>query len=329
MKTKQFITGILSFLTIYCFTLAFTGCSSDDDGDGDGQTTVAYRVTEIISTETSGSDVYEDKELYNYIDERLIEVIDLDKENGIWEEDRKTVYDYEGDWVYSRRYNKDGDNWVEQNLESSQGIKIVNGKVVETKYSNTFMNYVYKTIFTYNGDDLVRIESFRNDELDEKYVLTYNGGNLQDVIEYEYNDDIEEMYYKHAFSYSGGKLSEKLGLYFENGVWVNNDKDVYLYSGNKVIQIDDYDYDNDSWEFDDSEFFSYNSLGLLESISESGDGWTEEEIYTYEAGIGNYKLIQGDDGWYYYNNYPTAQREAAPNTIPDARKFNINRFLMH
>ena len=76
--------------------------------------------------------------LYNYINERLMEVIDLDKEDGVWEEDRKTAYDYEGDWIYSRRYNKEGEDWVEQNYGSTEGIKIVDGKVVEVKYTNTF-----------------------------------------------------------------------------------------------------------------------------------------------------------------------------------------------
>ncbi len=327
MKTKQFITGILSFLTIYCFTLAFTGCSSDDDGDG--QTTVAYRVTEIINTEISGSDIYEEKELYNYIDERLSEVIDLDKENGSWEEDRKTVYEYDGDWLYSKRYYKEGDDWVEQSMGSTEGIKIVNGKVVEIKYTNPFMSYSYKSIFTYNGDKLVKIESFRNEELDERYVFTYDGGNLKEAIEYEYNNGTEEMDHKYEFSFSGDKLTEILAFYYNDGVWENSDREVYLYSGNKVIQIDDYDYDNDSWELNYSEFFSYNSLGLLESISESGDGWTEEEIYTYEKGIGNYKLLQlGEYGWYYIN-YPTAQRAAKPNPKTDEGKFNLKRFLMH
>lgn len=327
MKTKQFITGVLSFLTIYCFTVTFTGCSSDDDGDGGGQTTVAYRVTEIISTEIYDSNIYEDKDLYNYIDERLTEVIDLDKENGIWEEDRKTEYDYEGDWVYSKRYDKDGDNWVEQNFGSSEGLKIVNGKVIEVKY--TYSNNIYRTVFTYNGDKLVKVESFDNGELNYKYAFTYNGENLQEVLEYYYNNGIEEMDYKYEFSYSGGKLSEILGIYFDDGVWVNSYKDVYLYDGNKVIQIDEYDYEDGTWELYDSEFFSYNSLGLLESISESGEGWTEEETYTYEEGIGNYKLLQGDGAWYYINNYPSAQKAAKTDARPDNRKFNLKEFLRH
>lgn len=327
MKTKQFITGVLTFLAIYCFTLAFTGCSNDDD-DQVGQTSIDYRVSEIISTEISGSDVYEDKALYNYIDERLMEVIDLDKENGVWEEDRKTAYNYEGDWVYSSRYNKDGDDWVEQNYGSTEGIKIVNGRVVEVRYTNTFMGYVYNSIFTYNGDKLVKIERFNNGDLRGKYVFTYNGENLQEVLEYEYDDGIEELDYKYEFSYSGGNLSEILELYYKDDAWVNSDKEVYLYSGNKVIQIDDYDYDNDSWELDDSEFFSYNSLGLLESISQRGEGWTEEEIYTYEEGVGNYRLLEDEGDWYYFN-YPTAQKTVKPESRPDDRKFNLKRFLVH
>ena len=327
MKTKQFITGMLSILTMFCFTLTFTGCNSDDDNDDDGPTTVAYRVTEIISTEISGSNLYEDKDLYNYVNERLTEVINLDKENGVWVEDRKTEYEYEGDWVTSSRYDKDGDDWVSQHMQSINQMKIVNGKVMEIKYTSP--NYVYREVFTYSGDKLTKVESFDNGELNEKIVCTYNGENLDEIIEYNYYNGIEELDRKYELSYTNGNLTEVLRFYFDNGVWENSDKDVYLYSGNKVIQIDDYDYNNDSWQLDDSEYFSYNSLGLLESISESGEGWTWEEIYTYEEGVGNYRLLHGDAGYYEVFNYPNAQRIGETAESPDARKFNIERFLLH
>lgn len=326
MKTKQFITGILSFLAVYCFTLTFTGCSSDDNGEGDGETIVAYRVTEKVSTQIYDSNLYEDKDLYNYIDERLTEVIDLDKENGIWVENRKIEYEYDGDWVSSKRYDKEGDNWVEQNMMSSDQIKIVNGKVMEIKYTN--LNYVYREVFTYNGDKITKVESFDNGELEYKYVCTYNGENLDEIIEYDYDEGIEELDYKYEFSYANGKLTEVLGAYFNNdGVWEYNDKNTYQYSGNKVIQIDNYDYYNDSWQLDDSHYFSYNSLGLLESNSQSGEGWSWEETYTYEEGIGNYRLLQGDGGYYDVFNYPIAQRTGESITSPDDRKINIKRFL--
>lgn len=325
MKTKQFITGMLSILTMFCFTLTFTGCNGDDDGDD--STTVAYRVSEVVSTEISGSNLYEDKTLYNYVDERLTEAINLDKENGIWEEDRKTEFEYEGDWVTSSRYDKEGDDWVYQSMQGSEEMKIVNGKVMEIKY--TSFNYSSREVFTYSGDKIIKVERFFNGELSEKYVITYNGENLDEIIEYDYNEGIEEFDYKYEFSYANGTLSEVLRFYFDNGVWENYGKDVYLYSGNKVIQIDDYDYNNDSWELDDSEYFTYNSQGLLETISESGEGWTWEEIYTYEEGIGNYRLLYGDGGYYDVFNYPNAQRMGETIASPDDRKFDIKRFLLH
>ncbi len=325
MKTKRFITGILSILIMFCFTQTFIGCNNDDGGDGDDPTTVAFRVTEKVSTEISGSYIYEDKDLYNYLDELLIEIIDLDKEEGLWVEDRKTVFDYQGDWVYSTRYEKDGDNWVEQNYGSSESMKIVKGKVLEIKY--TYSNDIYRTVFTYDVNKIVKVENLYNGELNYKYVFTYNGGDLVEVVEYDYNDGVEELEDKYELSYSGGNLSEILRSYYNNGEWMNSDKDVYLYSGNKVIQIDDYDYYNDTWELEYSEYFSYNSLGLLETVSESGEGWTWEEVYTYEEGIGNYRLLQGDGAWYYIHNYPTPQRMAKTNTRPDDGKFNLKRFL--
>ena len=327
MKTKQFITGIFSILIIFCFALTFIGCNSDDDGDSDDPTTVTYRVAEIVNTEISGSNIYVDKDIYSYIDNRLMEVINLDKENGVWEEDRKTEFEYDGDWVSSTRYYKEGGDWVYQNMQSSNQIKIVNGKVTEIK--NTYLNYVYREVFTYSGDKIMKVEYFENGELDEKYVCTYIGENLDEIIEYNYYNGVEELDRKYEFSYVNGNLSEVLRLSYDNGDWENSDKDVYLYSGNKVIQIDDYDYNNDNWELDDSENFSYNSQGLLESISESGDGWSEEEIYTYEEGIGNYRLLYGDAGYYEVFNYPNAQRMGETGTSPDERKFNLKRFLMH
>jgi hypothetical protein len=327
MKTKQFITGIFSILIMYCFTLTFTGCSSDDDGGTDEPTTVAFRVAEKVSTEISSSNIYEDKSIYNYIDERLIEIIQLDRENGVWIEDRKTEFEYQDDWVYSNRYYKEGDNWVQQDMQSSEQLKIVNGKIMEIKY--TYMNYVSSQVFTYSGDQLIKIESFENGELEYKYVCTYSGENLEEVLEYDYDNGVEEMDYKYEFFYTNGQLTEIIEFNYNNGVWENSDKTTYSYSGNKVIQIDDYDYYNDSWELDDSEYFSYNSLGLLESISESGDGWTWEEIYTYEEGIGNYKLLQGDGGYYEIFNYPTAQRTSETYESPNARKFSLKRFLLH
>ena len=325
MKTKQFITGILAIFTMFCFTLTFTGCNGDDDGDD--PTTVAYRVAEKVSTEVSGSNLYEDKELYNYVNERLTEVIRLEKENNLWEEDRKTEFEYNGDWVSSTRYYKNGDDWVYEEMQGLEEMKIVNGKVMEIKYTSP--GYVYREVFTYNGDKITKVEWFYNGELEQKYVCTYNGENIDEIIEYNYYNGSEELDRKYEFSYTNGNLTEMLGFYYDDGVWENSYKDVYTYSGNKVIQIDDYDYYNDTWELDDTEYFSYNSQGLLESISESGEGWTWEEIYTYEEGLGNYKLLQGEGGYYSVFNYPTAQRIDENTESPDARKFNIKRFLVH
>ncbi|WP_435412648.1 hypothetical protein [Psychroserpens mesophilus] len=326
MKTTKFITSVFSILIMFCFALMFTGCNNDDDGNIDNPATITYRVAEKVSTEISGSNMYEDKSLYNYLDKRLIEIIELDKENGTWVEDRKTEFDYEGDWVYSTRFYKDGDDWVEQEMQSSQEIKIVNGKVVEIKY--TYMNFVSRQVFTYSGSKLIKVESYDNGELHYKYVCTYNGENLQEIIEYSYYEGVEELDYKYEFSYTNGNLTELLEFYYNNDVWENSDKTVYHYSGNKVIQIDDYDYYNNSWQLDDSIFYSYNTQGLLESISESGDGWTWEEIYTYEVGVGNYKLIDEDGSYYEIFNYPTTQRMSETPVSSDDRKFKLKQFLL-
>lgn len=330
MKTKQLFTSIFSMLIMYCFAITFTGCSNDDDdGDIDDPVTVTYRVAEKVSTQISGSNIYEDKSMYNYLDNRLIEIIELDNENGTWMEDRKTEFEYQGDWVYSNRYYKDGDDWIEEEMQSSEELKIVNGKVVEIKYY--YMNYVFSQVFTYSGDQLTKIESFENGELNYKYVCTYNGEYLDEIIEYYYYEGIEELGYKYEFSYTNGNLTEVLELNYNDGVWQNSDRTVYIYSGNKVIQIDDYDYVsfNDSWELDDSEYYSYNSLGLLESISENGEGWSWEEIYTYEEGRGNYKLLQDEDSYYQIFNYPTPQRRSETIANSDHRKFNLKQFLLH
>jgi hypothetical protein len=325
MKTKQFITGVLSILTMYCFALFFTGCNNDDDDDRPA--TVAYRVTEKISTSVSGSDLYEDKDLYNYVDERLTEVIDLYKDNGLWIENRKTEFEYQGDWVTRNRYSKNGDDWVPDGMQSLEQMKIVNGKIMEIKY--TYSNNIYREVFTYSGDKITKVESFDNGELEYKYVCTYNGENLVEIIEYDYDEGIEELDYKYEFSYANGKLTEVLGAYFNNdGVWEYNDKNTYQYSGKNVIQIDNYDYYNDSWQLDDSQYFSYNSLGLLESISQSGEGWSWEEIYAYEEGRGNYRLLYGEGGYYNVFNYPNAQRTVESITSPEDRKFNVKQLLM-
>ncbi|WP_299335740.1 hypothetical protein [uncultured Psychroserpens sp.] len=328
MKTKQFITGVFSMLIIYCFAFTFVGCS-DDDGGIDEPAILNYRVAEKVSTEISGSNIYEDKSVYNYIDNRLMEIIELDKENGSWIDDRKTEFEYNGDWVSSSRYYKDGDEWVSQGMQSSDQIKIVDGKIVEIKY--TSINYTSSTVYTYSGDKIIKVESFTNGELNSKYVCTYDGDNLDEIIEYDYNGGIEEFDYKYEFSYTNGNLTELLSYYFNEGVWKNSDKDVYSYSGNKVTQIDDYDYNSftETWELDDSVYYSYNNLGLLESISESGEGWSWEEMYTYEDGIGNYKLLQGEGGYYEIFNYPTAQRTSDTNASTDDRALNLKRFLLH
>jgi hypothetical protein len=327
MKTKRLISGIFSIFIMCCFTLIFIGCNSDDDENINEPTTVNYRVSEKVNTQISGSSIYEDKSIYNYLDNRIIEIIELDKENGVWMEDRKTEFDYQGDWVYSTRFYKDGDNWVEEFMQSLEELKIVNGKVMEIKH--TYMTGVYREVFTYNGDKLIKIESFENGELNYKYVCSYNGDTLDEIIDYDYYEGIEELDYKYEFSYTNGNLTEVLGLYYDNGIWINSYKDIYIYSGNKVIQIDDYDYYDDAWVLDDSQYFSYNSLGLLESISEGGEGWSWEEIYTYEEGRGNYKLLNDEASYYNVFNFPTAQRLGNTVESPDTRKINIKRLLFH
>lgn len=329
MKTKNRITGIFSILIMFCFTLTFIGCNNDDDGDIDDPTAVTYRVAERVTTDIYNSNIYEDKSIYNYLENRLIEVIELDKENDIWVEDRKTEFEYDGDWVSSRRYYKDGESWIPQDIMSSEQMKIVNGKIIEIK--ETYMTNVYRQVFTYSGDKITKVEFFDNGELEEKYVCTYNGENLVEIIEYEYYNGSERIDTKYEFTYTNGNLTEVLRLNYDAGDWLNSDRDVYIYSGNKVIQIDDYDYVsfNDSWELDDSEYYSYNSQGLLESISESGDGWSWEEIYTYEEGKGNFRLLMGEGGFYDVFNYPTAQRIGNTDINTDNKKLNIKRFLLH
>ncbi|WP_439151825.1 hypothetical protein, partial [Winogradskyella sp.] len=216
------------------------------------------------------------------------------------------------------------------NMQSNYDIKIVNGKVVETKSSSPYGTF--RQVFTYNGDKIMKVERLYNDELEEKYVCTYNGDKIDEIIEYDYYNGNEEFNYKYEFSYTNDNLTEVLEFYYDNGdeVWENSDREVYSYSGNKVIRIDDYDYDNDgNWELDESTNFSYNSLGLLESITQSGEGWSWEEIYTYEEGLGNYRLIHGEGGYYNVFNYPTAQRMADDNANVEDNKFSITRFLLH
>lgn len=326
MKTKQFITGMLSILVMCGFTLTFVGCNSDDD-DND-PSTVAYRVAEKVYTDVYGSNIYEDKDLYNYIDNRLIEVIDLDKEEGVWEENRKTEYTYDGDWVSSRRYKKEGDEWVTEGMQGLEEMKIVDGKIMEIK--TTYPNSVYRQVYTYNGDKIVKVERFYNGELEEKYVCTYNGNKIDEIIEYDYYNGNEEFDYKYEFSYTNGNLTEVLAFYYDNEdeVWENSYREVYIYSGNKVIRIDDYDYDDGAWALDDSTNFSYNSLGLLESVSQSGEDWTWEELFTYEEGRGNYKLLRGEGGYYSMFNYPSAQRMADDNTSGEDNKFSIIQSIL-
>ena len=324
MKTKQFITGMVSICIVFCFILTFTACNNDSDDDG--PTTVDYRVTEKINTEVSGVNTWENKTIYSYLDNLLIEAIQFEKENNVWVEERKTEFEYNGDWVTSTRYYKDGDDWILEGMQSLYEMKIVDGKIMEIKY--TYPNSVYREVFTYSRDKILKIENFYNEELRYKYECTYNGDNLVEIIEYDYYEGFEELRYKYEFTYTNGNLTQILGLYNNEGVWVNSDKDIYMYSGNKVVQIDDYDYYDGNWQLDDSEYYSYNGEGLLESISESGDGWTWEEIYTYEAGKGNYRLLYGDGVYYDVFNYPTAQRMSTANTGPEDSKLNIIRFLL-
>ena len=62
-----------------------------------------------------------------------------------------------------------------------------------TLYQYTYSNNVSRQVFTYSGDKLITIESSYNGELYYKYVFTYNGDSLQEVIEYDYNEGVEEF----------------------------------------------------------------------------------------------------------------------------------------
>lgn len=261
------------------------------------------------------------------MDKRLIEVIDFDKEDGSWVEDRKTEYEYDGNWVSSRRYNKDGDEWVPEGIQGAEEMKIVDGKIMEIKY--TYPNDVYRQVYTYNGDKIVKVEYLNNGELNYMYVCTYRGDNIDEIIEYDYYNGNEELDYKYTFSYTNDNLTEMIGMYRSNEIWVNSSKYVYLYSGKNVIQIDYYDYSNENWELEDSTNFSYNSLGVLESISQSGEDWTWEEIYTYEEGRGNYKLLRGEGGYYSMFNYPSAQIMADDNISGEDNKFDVIQSILH
>lgn len=288
---------------MFVLAMSFISCSKDD-GDGTILGTKNFRAKEIRWNDIYGSSTYEGKSVLSYTGEKLSEVIDYDKENGVWLENYKYDISYQGDWVYFKEYYREVNSWVEESYSSFR-IKIIDGKFLEEEY--TYSGEIDRYIYTYSGNKLVSIENFYNGELGWKDELIYNGDQIQEYRGYSSNNGVLEFEEKSEFTYSDGKLTQVIDYYNNNAVWVKQVKYVYLYSGNQVIQIDAYDWNN-SWEPDGSEYFSYNSDGLLESISEEyGDGsW--EEHYTYEAGRGNLKLLQSDGEWNDKFNYPTLQK---------------------
>jgi len=294
------------FALLLVITISVLSCNKDD-GDNDNPVTKAFRAKEVISVERYNSDVYEEKQVFFYTGEKVSEAISYDKENGVWLEDYKTVLSYQGDWVSSKWYEKEGNDWVEDS-DDTYRIKIINGKVLEVE--STYDNEIDRYIYTYSGDKLILLENFENETLYWKEELIYNGDQIQEVKGYFSNNGVLEPEYKSEFTYSEGKLVQVIEYYYSNSVWKKDDKDVYQYSGNQVIQIDDYNWIDNNWEHDDITVYEYNSEGLLVSEVDSYDdgsgSW--EQHYTYEAGRGNLKVLWDEESWYDIYNIPTLQK---------------------
>lgn len=327
MKTNNLFYTVLCFIALSCIL----SCSNDDEPSEDVNTKT-FRVKEITSFYTdNNAEIYDDKSILFYNNERLTEIIEYEKENGIWEEEYKSELIYDGDWVAIIDFDKEGDIWVE-NENWNMRMKIVNGRIEITE-SNSDSN-VHQTVFNYTGDKLISIQEYYDGINDYKMEFSYNGDNLQETIEYYNQDGTWQAIMKLQYSYLDGKLTQSIGSYFNNEDWQNSEKYEYEYLIDKLVTIYRYSWNEGNWDEHDSQTdFEYNNEGLLVSQRETywdGNSWGQK--YLYEEGQGNLKLFM--DINYYNYNYPTPQKPAgkvkafdAPNNKQFINKYLLNRLL--
>jgi len=324
MKTNSLFRTVLCFLALSCVL----SCSKDDEPGGDVDP-ITFRVKEILSTYTDNSVVEEEgKLILSYNNELLIEIIEYEKENGTWEEEYKSELNYEGDWVNIRDFEKEGGIWVEDQ-DWNMRVKIVNGRI-EIQES-TYDSDVHQTVFNYTGDKLISIQEFYDGVNEYKLEFSYNDVDLQEVIEYYYQEGNWMAVMKFQFSYSEGQLTQSISSYFNNDTWQVSEKYEYFYSVDKLVKIDEYYWINNSWEnYGRSTNFEYNDEGLLVSEREmySEGGNSRLQKYLYEEGRGNLKLFMEIN--YYNYNYPTPQKPVGKVKAVDVghdRSF-INKLLL-
>jgi hypothetical protein len=109
----------------------------------------------------------------------------------------------------------------EINAQYTSNFNYENGKLVSITSGSNKLELIY------NGDKIVRSNSYQNNILTGFNTLSYEGTLLKSIL----NDDEEE---KTEYSYSNGVLSAETSSFFTGSVWQNSFIKNYTFSNNNV-----------------------------------------------------------------------------------------------
>lgn len=203
----------------------------------------------------------------------------------------KVEYTYSGDSIIAYNY------WFENNIWNNTSIVIYKYHddlmSIAYTYSMTSNNNLSKSIFDYEGGNIVEINGYDiigdSTKLYDSQKFYYNSNKL-DSVSFSYkaflDQDIVENV-KREFTYKDGNLYEEFIYTDFNGYPIQlSRKKVYFYENDKVDLVEHYKFENNAFILNLTETREYDNYGNLVKIIETNVSGeiVSEYIMTYEAG---------------------------------------------
>jgi hypothetical protein len=235
-------------------------------------------------------------------------------------QDDSTLYEYQGDKLSLVRVYIDGYEF--ERMEITYPEINTMEKLVSYFHDSTW--YVdYKYVYIFDGNQVIEVDFYGMSTgtlvLSGKTTISYNHGNLAELISYYYESGKWAPVDSTVYAYDGTNQYQSVLYRYFNEEWQESEKYVILYQGNQADTLHYYDYengsfmevskvgftyqgelmseytaysyDNGTWKDEGSVQYTYDSHNNLASATLQDGESTDKVEYYYEQGNGNYDQI--------------------------------------
>jgi hypothetical protein len=284
MKPNLILSRIYLLIFLLPLLLLVT-CKEKDDTNLNSD----YRITE---TNYYHDDIKDYTVYYDYEDNRITAIRGLDGDEGsrididYWENDSAVL-------IYS--------NYIDSEtvVSSKKLLKLDGSQVIEDiiySWDESLWDPTWKRNYSYENDYLSEIIEYHDDSGDWnpywKIFYEYDGSRHLQTTSYDYKNGWQTWEIL-KFTYIGNNVDEVIDYIYNDGSLVDTYKIGFSYENDLMTAQTFYEDDHGSWIDEGSILYTYDSFKNLESYSFPIDGYIYKVEYKYEKGSGNYMQLQG------------------------------------